>query len=475
MLKKFIYGLAMLGAMTACSDDYDDWSAPQANNPEEAKQVTFEVKAVEPIDLATLEEEDSVAVIAAELTAEDGAKVSYQLALSNDAQDKSAELVADAQGRVAVADLAKTVVDFYGKRPTQRTLLANVAAYVDINGQVVKKTAKHDIDILVTPVAPIIESAYHIVGDGIGWSYDGAMKYKFNHSGKDVYDDPVFTITVPAPCNEDGSRKDFYFKIVPASALTTGDLVWDGVLGSDVADGDDRPEAGMAVAGGAFCQHAADEAKFYKITLNMMDYKLNVEALSFVEWIFMPGNPQGWNPGNAPGLRSPNFDGVYVGYGRLDGEFKFTKGHDWGDGEYNFGNFNTYGEGFVQGGGSNIKWTGEAGYYKIVADVANGSLTATKTAWGIIGPAQPGGWNKDTDMTYNAKEDCWEAKLNLKADDFKFRANDDWGINFGGANYNDLTEGGNNLIVAEAGNYTVKLFISCSYGKVNRYCTLTKN
>ena len=474
MLKKFIYGLALVGAMTACSDDYDDWSAPQANSPEEAKQVTLDVKSAEAIDMAALED-DSVAVLAAQLTAEEGVKVSYRLAVSNDAQDKSAELIANDQGRVSVSDLTKVVVDFYGKRPTERTLLANVVAYVEIDGQVVKKTADKVISILVTPEAPVIETAYHVVGDGLGWDYDGAMKYKFNHSGKDVYDDPIFTITVPAPVNEDGSRKDFYFKIVPASCVATGDLVWDGVLGSDVADGDDRPDAAMAVGGGAFCQHAADVAKFYKISLNMMDYKLHVEALSFVEWIFMPGNPQNWNPGTAPGLRSPNFDGIYVGYGRLDGDFKFTKGHDWGDGEYNFDNFNAYGEGFVQGGGSNLSWSGEPGYYKIVADVANGSLTATKTSWGIIGPAQPGGWDKDTDMTYNSKEDCWEAKLNLKADEFKFRANDDWGINFGGTNYDDLTEGGNNLKVAETGNYTVKLFISCSKGKENRYCTLTKN
>ena len=459
--------------MTACSDDFDDWSAPQANGPEEAKQVTLQVQDAEAIDLATCEG-DSVTVFTTQLSVEEGAEVRYQLTVTDDNQEKSSELVADNQGRIAVADLTKTVVDFYGKRPTQRTLLTKIVAMVNINGQVVKKTADKVVTILVTPVAPVIENAYHLVGDGLGWDYASAMKYQFNHSGKDVYDDPVFTITVPAPCNEDGSRKDFYFKIVPASSLSTGDLVWDGVLGSDVDNGDDRPDAGMAIAGGAFCQHAADEAKFYKITLNMMDYRLHIEALNFVEWIFMPGNPQGWNPGTAPGLRSPNFDGVYVGYGRLDGEFKFTKGHAWSDGEYNFDNFSAYGDGFVQGGGSNIKWSGEAGYYKIVADVANGSLTATKTSWGIIGPAQPGGWDKDTDMTYNAVEDCWEATLSLKADEMKFRANDGWDINFGGNNYDELTEGGNNLKVAEAGKYTVKLFISCSNGKVNRYCTLTK-
>ena len=475
MLKKFIYGLALVGAMTACSDDYDDWSVPQANDPEESKSVTLEVQEAAAIDLAQVEG-DSIAVFSANLTAEAGAAVNYEVAVTNENKDQSATLAADEQGRVAVADLTKTVIDFYGKRPSQRTLIANVAAFVNVKGQVVKKTAEQPINILVTPVAPVIENAYYmVVGDGLGWDFAGAKDHPFHHSGKDVYDDPVFTITVPAPVNEDGSRKDFYFKIVPASSIATGDLVWDAVLGSDIADGDDRMEAGMAVGGGAFCQHGADEAKLYKVTLNMMDYKLTVEPLSFSEWIYMPGNPQEWNPGTAPGLRSANFDGIYTGYGRLDGEFKFTKGHEWSDGEYNYGSFNTYGEGFSEGGGGNIKWGGEAGYYKITADVANGALTAVKTSWGIIGPAQAGGWNEDSDMSYNAKEDCWEATLDLKADEFKFRANDGWDINFGGMSYDDLTEGGNNMKVAEAGNYTVRLYISCSNGKTNRYCTLTKN
>ena len=474
MLKKFIYGLALVGAFTACSDDYDDWSVPQANGPETSQNIGFAVQDTAAIDLATFEG-DSAAVFAAQLTAEEGAQVKYHLSITNDAQDKQAELMADAQGRVAVADLTNTVVEFYGKRPTQRTLITHVTAYVNVNGQVIKKTAEHPVNILVTPVAPVIEAAYYLLGDATGWDYAGAMNGKFSHSGKDVYDDPVFTITVPAPVDENGARKDFYFKVAPASALADNNLDWGKVLGSDTGNGDDRPEAGLQLgAQGAFCQHAADEALYYKITLNMMDYRLKVEAINFVERIYMPGNPQGWNPAAAPSLTCSNGNGVYVGYGRLDGEFKFTKGPAWDAGEYNYGNFTTYGEGFAQGGGSNIKFDGEAGYYKIVADVANGSLTATLTNWGIIGPAQPGGWNSDTDMTYNAEEDCWEATLDLNADEMKFRANDGWDINFGG-DVNNLSEGGNNIKVAESGNYTVKLFISCSKGKTNHYCTFQKN
>ena len=473
MLKKILFGFAMAATFAACTDDYTDWAAPQVNEPEVAQSVTFAATSAAAIRMADVTT-DSVVAFVPTLTAQEGSTVSYQLNMSNDAQDQQVRLMADAQGRVLVADLAKTVTDFYGKRPTERALQTEVVALVNVDGQVISKKAESPIRILVTPVAPVIENAYYIVGDGLGWDYAGAMAHPFSHSGKDVYDDPVFTITVPAPYNEDGSRKDFYFKIVPASMVATGDLVWDGVLGSDIDNGDDRPEAGMAAGGGAFCQHAADEAKFYKIVLNMMDGKMNIEALSFNEWIYMPGNPQGWNPGEAPALRSANFDGVYTGYATLDGEFKFTKERNWDGGEYNYGNFNTYGEGFTTGGGSNINWTGVAGYYKITADVANGALSAVKTDWGMIGPAQSGGWDSDTDMIYNKEDDCWEVTVDLKADEFKFRANDGWDINFGG-DMDNLTEGGNNIKLTEAGNYTVRLYLSCSKGKTTRYCTLTKN
>ena len=42
------------------------------------------------------------------------------------------------------------------------------------------------------------------------------------------------------------------------------------------------------------------------------------------EYIWIPGNHQGWAPATAPRLRSVNLDGVYTGFCYLDGEFKFT-------------------------------------------------------------------------------------------------------------------------------------------------------
>ena len=48
--------------------------------------------------------------------------------------------------------------------------------------------------------------------------WDGTKLVKFNHSGKDVYEDPYFTVIVKVPAN-------CYWKIIPQSNLDAGN-VW---------------------------------------------------------------------------------------------------------------------------------------------------------------------------------------------------------------------------------------------------------
>ena len=201
-----------------------------------------------------------------------------------------------------------------------------------------------------------------------------------------------------------------------------------------------------------------------------MEYTYKIEKLNFQEFIYVPGNHQGWNPSTAAALQSPAYDGVYVGYTYLNGNFKFTKERNW-NAEYNFNDFAKKDDIFFNNDGSNINIT-EEGFYRVTANVATSELTAVKTSWGIIGPAQAGGWGEDTDMTWNAEDESWTATIELAADEFKFRANDDWGINVGGS-FDDLTQDGGNLKVTEAGTYEVKLFLTRSTSD-KMYCTLTK-
>ena len=112
----------------------------------------------------------------------------------------------------------------------------------------------------------------------------------------------------------------------------------------------------------------------------------------------------------------------------------------------------------------------EASYYMIEVDLNEMSYKLTPvTTIGIVGPAQAGGWDADTDMTYNAETGAWEATVALKGDKMKFRANDGWDINWGGS-FDALTQGGADIVVEE-GTYEIKLYAWCD-GKA--YATVTK-
>lgn len=474
MFKKLLYGMAVVATLASCSEDFTDWTDPQANGAEGTKTASLTVTGVDQIDLATVTT-DSIKIFNASVSAEEAATATYEVVFSNeDGTQSSAAISADNQGRVSVADLTSAVESLYGKRPTYRTLTTLVSAYITDDGQALLRQGT--ISTVVKPEAPVIESAYYLIGAQNGWSQATCVDYKFNHSDADVYDDPVFTITVAAPYNDDGSRADFWFKIVPESSLTASDF-WADLLGSDTADGDDRLEAGMSVGGGSFVQYASDNAKYYQIQLNMLDYKLTVTPLAFEEWIYMPGNPQGWNPATAPMLHSPNCDGIYTGYGYMDGDFKFTKGPNW-DAEYNWSSFTTYSDGFSGEGTGNINQA-NASYYYIEANVAAGSLTATPATFVIKGDITPAGyndWSTGYPMEYDKTEDCWTATLDLFPADnsstwgFKFVEGNNW---FGGS-LDDITTSGGNLNVSESGTYTVKLYASRINGNTKMYATMEK-
>jgi starch-binding outer membrane protein SusE/F len=75
-------------------------------------------------------------------------------------------------------------------------------------------------------------------------------------------------------------------------------------------------------------------------------------------------------------------------------------------------------------------------------------------------------------MTYDAVENALVITTNLVVGEIKFRANDDWAINFGDDGNNKTLEyGGANIPVAEAGNYTIKLKLNAAKYKY----TITKN
>lgn len=466
-MKKYLlyslFGAAAL-SMASCNEDFNDVAAPQEWAQEEAITLPgLTVDSVTTVDLALAGDSVTIFNPSVSGTLPEGTTLdNFRINLV--AENGQKTLNASTTGKVATAELQTVIEELYGKRPTERTFTATVYANVMMNGQA--SLIKAETTVKAIPVAPQISQHYYLIGAPSAWE-PTCVTMPFNHSGKDVYEDPIFTIVFPV------SDGETWFAVADDITVETAD--WKQVFGCAEGNGANGEEGVLKrradlTDDGSFMVNVAGDAKFIKMTLNMMEYTYKIEKLNFQEFIYVPGNHQNWNPGAAPALQSPNFDGVYKGFSYLNGNFKFTKERNW-NGEYNFNDFATKDDIFFNNDGSNINIT-EEGFYQITADVAASKLSAVKTTWGIIGPAQAGGWDSDTDMTWNAADESWTATVELAADEFKFRANDDWGINVGGS-FDNLSQDGGNMKVAEAGTYEVKLFLTRSTSD-KMYCTLTK-
>jgi len=173
----------------------------------------------------------------------------------------------------------------------------------------------------------------------------------------------------------------------------------------------------------------------------------------------VPGSYQGWNPADSTtAIASVKSNGQYEGYLYFNAdavEFKYAKGPTW---DNNWGDDGA--DGTLNPGGANIK-AGVAGYYKLNVDFPNLTHRFLRTTWAIIGDATAGGWNTGTPMTYDETAKTWNVTLDLSQANVKFRANDAWDLNYGDTGADgSLEEGGDNIAVPSAGNYTVTMDLS---------------
>jgi len=182
---------------------------------------------------------------------------------------------------------------------------------------------------------------------------------------------------------------------------------------------------------------------------------LTIKPYSLNSFLYVPGDYQGWNPGAAPKLISINSTGNFEGFVNITAgtlAFKFTSDPDW-----NHTNYGSGGAGLLSTTGGDLT-VSSAGYYLLKPNLNNLSWTATKTTWSIIGDGASG-WSTDIPMTYDAVNQVWKATTTLNsAGKIKFRANNDWAINFGddGAN-GSLEYGGADIGGLPSGSHTVIL------------------
>ena len=463
MIKKILLGMTLLMAMVSCTEDYTDWGNPQTNPQEEA--VAFGNGSVAPVDVINLADVKTEKVKVASIVAPTSSDAAYTPNYKINFDGQSFDI--DADGNMATAELTSYIVDKYGKRPTERDIDATLDAWVSNGATAVKMATSEKFQIKAIPEAPVIEEGYYIVGDMFttddvnGWTKEVAKA--FNHSDKDVYEDPVFTVSFET------SKADQYWKIIPKKNIDSGDIWAAGVVGPKV-DGDDSM-TGTLTNGDAKAGKIAKAGK-YKLTINMMDYTYTIEEVKYDPFIYFIGATDGWtNAEQKLALVDAN-TGTYTGFlycadpNNWGNQFKFQRVAGSWDNEINSSTFNTF-DGAATNENGNIGVNAGEGVYYFDVNLANGTIKATKVeTMGLIGNFNS--WAGDAAMTWNAEEYCFEAtNVGVTADGWKFRVNGGWDINLGGS-LNNLTAGGDNIAVA--GN-TIKLYPTRKTSD-NIYCTV---
>ena len=451
-------------SMVSCTEDFTDWGNPQTNPQEDA--VTFGNGSVAPVDVINLADVKTEKVKVASIVAPTSSNAAYTPNYKINFDGQSFDI--DADGNMATAELTSYIVDKWGKRPLERDIDATLDAWVSNGSTAVKMATSATFQVKAIPEAPVIEEGYYLVGDMFtteevnGWTKEAAKAFK--HSDKDVYEDPIFTVSFET------TKADQYWKIIPKKNIDSGDVWAAGVVGPKV-DGDDSM-TGLLTNGDAKAGKIAKAGK-YKLTINMMDYSYTLEEVNYDPFIYFIGSTDGWKSNDQKLALVDDAKGVYTGYVYLADpnaagfEFKFQRAQGNWDTAIGAGTFVSFGGAAIGVDNGNIGVNAGEGVYYMDVNLSEGTITATKVeTMGMIGGFN--NWDGDAKMTWNAEEYCFEAtNAGVTADGWKFRVNSDWGINLGGS-LNNLTAGGDNLTVA--GN-TVKLYPTRKTSE-NIYCTV---
>jgi hypothetical protein len=131
-------------------------------------------------------------------------------------------------------------------------------------------------------------------------------------------------------------------------------------------------------------------------------------------------------------------------------KIKFRANDGW---DINYGDNGN--DGSLEAGGADIP-VATAGTYSVLLDLATPwEYKYSLTSWGLIGSATSTGWDADLDMTPHA-DNTWTITTDLVVGEIKFRANNGWDINYGGA-AGKIVAGGDNIKITTAGTYTITL------------------
>jgi len=482
MKRLSIMMLGALGLFAASCDEAPEAPKPQ-ENPQEpifaAGDITSATDGAFTTTVLNLEEyRGATGIPVMKLTGSDalpqGATVKYQVELcaSEDFSGKVMTLDTHAGEEnvytVDPIDWNDAHVALFGKSPKVKTAYYRVPVYVVLDGSDYRYesndyyAATGKIEETCMDQGFTIDDTYYFMGDATTWDLNvsALTPFAFTHSDRDVYDDPVFVVTFKT------DKEQTYWKIAPKAAAEAGD--WAKVYGPEI-DGDESL-TGTVIENGKAGKIAGPGN--YKVTINMEAMTYTIEKLLRPEYLYTPGDANGWNQLNSSWMQYDNKNEVSKGYFGLfpvkAGGFKVCTEPDWD-------NENTYGAesdspadngSFVLGQeGKNIITSAPGVFWASVQyDENKGELTTYEltpiTSIGIIGSFPASNWASDVEMTPNEDNTVWTADVTFDAgSSWKIRFNNDWAFNLGGEkdNMDHAILDGENYNADEAGTYTVTI------------------
>ena len=449
MKKTLLYSLAAMAslALASCAGDYDDWANPQANE-KEASAAKYGVTFANGSEAeGSMADEDGIINLVT-VNSTDANVSGFTLKdLKVNGVAVNGTMIGNSV-QVSASELEKLVCEQNKSRASVARDL-KVETQVSINlasGDAVSITNKGETTGKFTPTATpqLDKKGYYMLGQVNGNEWDAKSPVWMNKISDGVYQ---LKVTTTADKN--------WFKFYAGSKFVSND--WTSID-----------------AGALGCKENGSEDAFGYILYNGDSWgKLQTPVIPGAgTWIvtldmnnltYTVGKPVLYMAGDANGWATNDYlageDGVhFTGFMYLNQNgFKFCTQPEWKGTNYG-ANFDTAKD------AANITMTEEASYYKVDVDLESKSYVLTPiTTIGIIGSASPNGWDSDVDMTYvpyNAETKelgYWEAKnITLASGEIKFRANDDWAINWGG-DVNALIQGGDNISI-DAGTYDIKLY-----------------
>lgn len=320
-LKKYFLGLATILTvigMSSCKGDYDDWADPQSNAQEDAITIPGFTGATtssedNPINLNNAQPvKDSVTIATLSVPADYKYGVqNIRIVLTPTGSDakstvsKTFDLSSNCN--VDSATIQQFVSDSYGLKPVVRSFSAKLlASAVKDNDYVYVNCG--EFNVYIAPKAPVLsETGYYLVGNvsGNNWN-EKDTEYKYEFGGASPYDNPEFTIRVPAQNLQYGDHVEFkLLDLAHVGSWNAGTVLSGDGHTHDITTDTKKPVTTTLYDNtdgkGQNIQFAGTTKQYYIIHVNLLDQTIYATAEDIPE-LYMTGSGYSWGFDNAPAL-----------------------------------------------------------------------------------------------------------------------------------------------------------------------------